>query len=225
MFETEPGSRARFAELFDRDINMLSRFEDGFKELEQIKNEATSALAEAQKGFLKHPLYKRILARFSSLFGRSTLYSPVLLATENANTAKDEWHTQALRTYSLERSLGYYGGNLPGKHHLLELGYDAGRNQFDLRFLISAGGRFVESEGAFDKLRYKTTQAGKIALRIPKTDSLAPVVYIPNGHIITIHLTGYDGPGSYDRYQGLAQWKPVPNSTPTPVDSKEFVVG
>lgn len=214
MFESRVALRDIFAEEASRLDGLYAESERS----EQRVAEAVSELSKANRKFGEHFIAKRLLARLGSLVGVSTIYSPIpenIKRTDEARQMRAEYNRAIL---SASKNLEEYGSNFPGRHRLVEIGYDTGSNQFSLEFVISLGKHPpIYTEGTFDSLRYRVVSGAEKSLRIPVKDFLAPIAYVPSDQRITVCMTEFGGSGRF------AYWEPKPNSTPAPLNPKEFI--
>lgn len=192
--------------------------------LNQNVTKTQQEIDDAEKLHTGRPLMKRFKARFSELLRINPIVSSEI----------NQRHEEALGAYQALcnllntniESLIFFGGNLPGRHRFNSLSYDPVDNRFRVGFtfsaMISNEKGYFDAKGDFDALRYRTTEKGPIMIRIPKTDSLSPVLYVPQGSRIGLWVMGYDGPGAYGKFTRASVWTPESNLQPTPIDPKEF---
>lgn len=222
--ETQPGSRARFAQLYYDEVGKLPGMQASLEFAGREVAESREAIAEWKRGFTERPLLERAGAyvlNFLRIF--PLVPSEITQRYSQAEAA----YTRFGNTFTATmKDINFYGSNLPGEHDLRTLNYDAVANCFVLGFFtrFEADGQidYISVEGSFESLRYRTVVGRKATVRIPETDSLSPVLYVPQKKAMKIFISGYDGPGAIDREWILAVWKPRTTSVPTPIDAIEF---
>lgn len=222
--ETKPGSRARSEELFKAAVARLSNLHADLPKAERQIEQTSQEMEGYREQFAQRPLTKRLYGGLLDVL-RIKPIIPFELGRRYNEAQNESKHLHNLLDYTASE-ICYYGRNLPGKHDFVRLSYDATINQFNVAFSVPAmidnKERFFWVEGAFDTLHYMTVQNGVASVRIHRTDSLSPVLHLPKGREIRLLITGYNGPGAYDKFWKPAVWQPEPKSVPIPIDPKEF---
>lgn len=98
------------------------------------------------------------------------------------------------KAYPIVEKLHRFGANLPGTHRLVDVLYDSRRNdrwvvKFEIAQKVGDTVVTVPTTGEFDTLRFMTQKPNtRNLIRIPRTNSLSPVLILEEDRDFTITL-------------------------------------
>lgn len=224
MLEAKPGSRAHATGHFNWTIARLSGLKAELVEAKQGVEGVSAELEDVRELFAKLPLKRRFWGRVLDVLRIDPIIPYEL--NHRYREAQDAYKQLCNLSNATAMDICLYGQNLPGRHKFNSLSYAYDTKQFKVDFTVSAkiGDEigFFDVEAAFDTLRYKTVRDRAAFIRIPKTDSLSPVLYVPEEEIMVL-ITGYYGPGTRNDFCRMGSLKPISYSIPIDIKPQAII--